>query len=49
MIRTREGEAFTFSRVVHAARDVVEVEINCKRVADTDLTIALRGNWSCLS
>ena len=49
MIRPREGKAFAFSRVVHVARDVVEVEINCRRVADMDLTIALRGNWSCLS
>ena len=49
MIRLREGEAYVFSRVVHATRDVEEVEINCTRVADTDPTIALRSNWSCLS
>ena len=23
--------------------------MNCTRVVDTDLTIALRSNWSCLS
>ena len=33
-----------FSRVVHAARDVVVVDINSTRVADTDPTIALRSN-----
>ena len=27
----------------------MEVEINCTRVAETDLTIALRRNCSCLS
>ena len=25
----------------------MEVEINCTRVVETDLTIALRRNWSC--
>ena len=49
MIYLREGEVYVFSRVVHAARDVVVVEINCTRVADTDLTIALRNNWYCRS
>ena len=28
---------------------MAEVEMNCTRVAETDLTIALRNNWSCLS
>ena len=49
MIRPHEGETNFFSRVVHAARDVVVVKINCIRVADTDPRIALRSNWSCLS
>ena len=49
MIWPREGEAYIFSRVVHAARDMVAVEINCTGVANTDPTIALRSNWSCLS
>ena len=49
MIHPREGEAYVFSRVVHATRDIVEVEINCTRVADMDPTIALRSNWSCRS
>ena len=49
MIRLHEGEAYVFLRVDHAARDVVEVEINCTRVGDTDPKIALRSNWSCLS
>ena len=48
MIHLREGEVYVFLRVVHAARDVVTVKINCTRVADTDPTIALRRNWSCL-
>ena len=38
-----------FSRVVHVAREVVEVEINCTRVVETDPIIALRNNWSCRS
>ena len=49
MIRPREGEADIFSRVVHAAQDMVEVEIKYTRVIDTDPIIALRSNWSCLS
>ena len=27
----------------------MEVQINCTRVTETNLTIALRSNWSCLS
>ena len=27
----------------------MEVEINRTRIAETDLTITLRSNWSCLS
>ena len=49
MIRLCEGEAYVYSRVIHAAREVVEVEINYTRVEKTDLTIALRSNWSYLS
>ena len=50
MIRPCEGKEYVFSRVVHAARDVVAVEINCTRVANTDPTITLmRSNWYCLS
>ena len=49
MIHPREGEAYVFSRVVQTARDVVEVEMNCNMVAETDPKIALRSNWSCLS
>ena len=49
MIRPCEGEAYVFSRVVYAARDVVEVEMNCTRVVDMDPKIALRNNWSYLS
>ena len=49
MILLREGEVGIFSRVVHAARDMVEVEIKCTRVTDTNPIIALRSNWSCLS
>ena len=49
MIRPRKGEAYVFSRVVLTARDVVKVEIKCTMVADTDPTITLRSNWSCLS
>ena len=45
MMRLREGEAYLFSRVVHLSQDVVEVEINCTRVADTDPIIALRRPW----
>ena len=44
MIRLHEGEAYVFSRVVYAGRDVVEVEINCTRMVETDLIIALRSN-----
>ena len=43
-MRPREGEAYVFSRVVHTARDVMEVEINYTRVADTNPIIALRSN-----
>ena len=49
MIRLLEGETYVFSRVVHVARDVVAVEINCTRVVDTDPPTALRSNWSCLN
>ena len=49
MIRPCEGEVYVFSRLVHAARDVVEVKINCTRVANTDPIIALRSNWSSKS
>ena len=49
MIRPHEEEAYVYSRVVHVAREVVEVEINCTRVIETDPTITLRSNWSCLS
>ena len=44
-----EGEAHVFSRVVQFAQDVEKVEMNCTRVAEMDLTIELRSNWSCLS
>ena len=33
----------------HATRDMVEVERNWAKVADTDPTIGLRSNWSCRS
>ena len=33
MIHPREGEAYVCLRVIHSAREVVEVEINCTRVA----------------
>ena len=49
MIRLHEGEAYVFSRVVQAARDVAKVEMNYTRVIETNPTIALRSNWSCLS
>ena len=49
MIRLREEETYVFSRVFHAAQDVVAIDINCTRVTNTDPTIALRSNWSCLS
>ena len=49
MIRPCEGETYVFSRVVKVALDVAEIEMNCTRVVETDLTIALRSNWSCLS
>ena len=49
MIHPCEGEAYIFSRVVQVARDVAEVKMNYTRVADTNTTIALRSNWSCLS
>ena len=49
MICLREGEAYVFSRVVHVARDVVAIEINCTRVTNMDPIIALRSNWSYLS
>ena len=47
MIHPRKGEAYVFSRVVQVAREVVEVEMNCTRVADKSPTMALRSNWSC--
>ena len=49
MIRLRKGKAYTCSRVVNAAQEVVEVDINYTKVAETDPTIELRSNWSCLS
>ena len=49
MIHLHEGEAYAFLRVVQVARDVAEVEMNCTRVVETDLTITLKSNWSCLS
>ena len=49
MIRQHKGEAYVCSRIVYGAQEVVEVEINCTRVVETDPTIALRSNWSCLS
>ena len=49
MIHSCEGEAYVFSRAVHATRDVVAIEINYTKVANTDTTITLRSNWSCLS
>ena len=48
MIRPREEETYVFSRVFHAARDVVAIDIKCTRVTDTDPTIVLRSNWCCL-
>ena len=48
-LSTRRRCTYVFLRVVQAARDVAEVEMNYTRVAETDPTIALRGNWSCLS
>ena len=39
-----EGKAYVFSRVVHTARDVVEVERNSTSVGDMDPIIALRSN-----
>ena len=45
MIRPHEGKAYIFLRVVHAVRDVVEVEINYTGVVDTDPIIALRINY----
>ena len=50
MICPCKGEEYVFSREVHAARDVVAIEINYTRVENTDPTITLmRSNWSCLS
>ena len=46
---SRKGKANVCSRVVLTTREVVEVEINCARMVEMDLTIALRSNWSCLS
>ena len=37
-------EAYVFSRMVHAARDVVEVKRKCTSVRETDSIIALRSN-----
>ena len=42
MIHPREEEAYVFSRIVYAARDVVEVKINCTKVVDIDSIIELR-------
>ena len=42
MILPCQGEAHVFSRVVHATRDVVAIEINCTIVVDTEPIIALR-------
>ena len=44
MIYPLEEEAYVFSRIVYAARDVVEVKINYTVVVDIDLIIALRSN-----
>ena len=44
MIRPQEGEAYVFLRVVHVARDVVEVERNYTSVREMDSIIALRSN-----
>ena len=44
MIRPREGEAYVFSRVIHVALDVVEVERNCISMGETYPIIALRNN-----
>ena len=49
MIRPHDGKTNVFFRVVHATQDVVVVEINCIRVVNTNPTISLRSNWSCLS
>ena len=38
------GEAYVFLRVVHIARDVVEVKGNCTSMGETDPIIALRSN-----
>ena len=43
MICLCEEEAYVCSRVVHVAREVVVVEINCTKVAETDPEIALRA------
>ena len=43
MIRPREGEAYVFSKVVHSALGVVEVERNCTSVGKTNLIIALKA------
>ena len=41
MIHPHEKGAYVFSRVVHAAQDVKEVEINRNKVADTIVLIIL--------
>ena len=41
MICPHKREAYIFSRVIHAAQDVEEVEINCNKVADTVVLIIL--------
>ena len=42
MIHPREEVAYVFSRIVYAARDVVEVKINYTKVVDIDSIIELR-------
>ena len=49
MIYPCEGVTHVFSREIHAAWDVVEVEINYTRVVDMDLAIALRSHLSGMS
>ena len=49
MIHPREGEAYDCYRVIHATRELMQVEINYTRVAEMDLTIVLRKYWSCLN
>ena len=44
VIRPWEEEAYVLSRVVHVARDVVEVERSCTSEGKMDIIIALRSN-----